>query len=168
MGDGGLDKDRIRELQAQSRGEKPIEAEPGTGFHPDQLTSYPLSRIGPKFYQTHLEAIHPSNDGRDYIFIDSNEMEDYSFHQEPDSDQFADSRVWYSVSGDIGSLKGQGTLVYKDLDTYFEELENENVGDDYSPNVVLATTPDKDVLNDERLSKVKQILEEPMAIHVLS
>lgn len=165
--DDGSDE-RYRELRQQARGQKPIEATPNTGFHPDQLTSYPLSRIGPKFYQTQLEAVHPSTDGRDYIFVDSNEMEAYSKHDNPDPDQFADSRVWYSVSGELGTLKGHGTLMYRDLDTYFDELENENLDPDYSPNVVLATSPDRDVLKDERFSKIKKMLEEPMAIHILN
>jgi len=174
MGNDGLDEDRIRELQAQARGEKPIEATPRTGFHPDQLTSYPLSRIGPDLYFTQIEAVVPSADRQDYIIVDAEEMDDYSIKKDPEPEDFADSNVTYQVRGvdyHGGTITGEAVLTYDNPDPRFDEMAENNPQleemQEY-PNVVLATESKRDSFQERGLSEVEDMLaNEDAVIRVL-
>lgn len=153
MANRGLDEDRIRHLQAQARGEEPIEATPNTGFHPDQLNSYPMQRIGPKLYSTDVEAVALTDTPRDYILVEASEMGDYSHKPVPEPEDFADSRAWYSIRDERTDIKnmnksltrqGQATLRYVDLEEYFEDQPQIATDREYGPNVVFETSGEAD------------------------
>jgi len=148
MDNGGLDQDRIRQLQAQSRGEEPIEATPDTGFHPDQLNSYPLQRIGPRIYSTDVEAVALTETPRDYILVEASEMEDYSHKPVPEPEDFADSRAWYSIRDERNNFEdmknsltrqGQAVLRYVEMEEYFDDQPQISEEAEYGPNVVFET-----------------------------
>lgn len=158
MDDGSLDQDLIRSLQAQIRGEKPIEAAPNTGFHPDQLTSYPLQRIGAKLYSTDVEAVALTETPRDNILVEASEMEDYSHKPVPEPEDFADTRAWYSIRDERNNFEnmsnsltrqGTATLRYVDMDKYFED-QAQITGGEYGPNVVFETGTEENTLQDWR------------------
>lgn len=135
--------DNIRQLLEQSRGEKPVEATPGTGFHPDQLTAYPLQRIGPNNYLTNIEAIVHTEPSSDRIIIEASEMIDYTNGMVPRAEDFGNTNMWYSVatSGKV-PLKGYGELVIDDIEPYLEKLLGEDATIDdlgTKPNILLET-----------------------------
>lgn len=167
MGNNDLDLDRIRELQAQARGEKPIEATSGTGFHPDQLTSYPLARIGPSLYFTQIEAVVPSYDNQDYIVVDAEEMDDYVPNPKPED--FDDSIVTYQIRGleHGGTITGGAVLAYDDPDPEFDRMAEDNPElrerEEY-PNVVLATSNKKEEFEERGLNNVRNMLANEEAV----
>lgn len=135
--------ERVRTLLEQARGEKPVEADPTTGFHPDQLTSYPLQRVGPKLYTTHIEGVVPREDYRDRILVEVSEMGDYT-HTTPSTSDFEDSKTRFTVRDErtptegMKSLTQQGkaVLTYTNIEDYLGD-EDSNLSKEEYPNVVL-------------------------------
>lgn len=113
--------DRIEDLMAKARGDKPIEADPTTGFHPDQLQSYPLMRVGPRLYVADIEGVAGNSYEEDAIIINSNDMDAYSTLDNPVPSDFEESEVWYSVMQSEESFQGRAKLSYADLDQFVEE-----------------------------------------------
>ena len=141
------------------RGDEPVKIEdPNSGFNLDQMYNETLQRIGKRFYSIEFEAIIESEvvdeltstDIGDNIIIDSNEMGYYALSDSPTPEDFSDANMWYSTSNESqGGLEGSGKLVYADLDSYFEEnqeelgLEFDDVEKE-SPDVILATDSKRD------------------------
>lgn len=168
-------EDRIEELKAQARGEKPIEADPATGFNPAQLTSYPLARIGPRIYKAPVEAVVPSVDDREYLIVDPEEMGDYAQVDNPGPENFDNQRIRYIIDGHgygLETIRGDALLTYQDPDPELEEMERRAQNDIFSqrdeyPNVVLATNPDRSEFED--LRKVRTALEnQDITINILN
>lgn len=137
--------DDIEEYVRQARGEKPIEADPTTGFHPGQLEAYPLQRVGPKLYTTRVEGLVPGVSG-DILYVNAEEMEDYNrFGIEPE-EMFDDVSVNYSVMNSKKPLRGSAMMKIDDFSGLGWMDDIERRGSDYDPNTVLIKEmPEEDV-----------------------
>ncbi len=163
-------ENRYRDLLKQGRGERPVEAVPGTGFRPEQLKSYPMIRVGPNLYSAQIEAVFPSEDQRDHIIVDPKEMEDYTSTDNPTSGEFADSVVTYQIRGleHGGTIHGGAVLSYEDPDPYFDQIARNNdelaaMETEEYPNVVLATNKGEG-FQERGLSQVRRLMENENAL----
>lgn len=128
-------EDSVREFIKQARGDKPIEADPTTGFHPDQLEAYPLARVGPRLYTSNFEAFSPGEE--DVFYVNSQEMDEYNrFGLEPEQ-MFDDVPISYDVMNSEISFRGRATMRITDFDQYENIQEMKDREDvDYVPNTV--------------------------------
>lgn len=134
----------------EPRDDEPITVDdPTTGFHPDQLTAYPLQRVGTRLYVAHIEAVAGTNLGHDTVLVDANQMDAYPFGS-PQEDDFQDVPIVYSAldapEGREGineaPYRGEGELVFEDFAAY--DGPNSDVMDANGVVSVLLTRPPED------------------------
>jgi len=138
-----MDQNRIRELLSQARGEKPIEADPTTGFHPDQLTGYPLQRVGSRLYVATIEGVALADNPKDKILIEASEMDEYSAFKDPSPEEFEDVYARFSIRDERKPTKGANSLTqqgealvsYTDIGEYLSEKDLEYEPEEY-PNTL--------------------------------
>jgi hypothetical protein len=134
-----------RDWIKQARGDKPIEADPTTGFHPDQLTAYPLARVGPRIYTSRFEALVPAES--DVLYVNANEMEDYNRFGLEAEQMFDDVPVFYSVMNSKIPFRGSAQMKIEDFEE-IDELEElrkaRDRGETHLPNTILKMTDNTD------------------------
>ncbi|MFB6076596.1 MAG: hypothetical protein ABEK12_00505 [Candidatus Nanohaloarchaea archaeon] len=121
--------------------------DPTTGFHPDQLTAYPLQRVGTRLYVAHVNAVAGEEPATDTLMIDVDRMDAYAFG-DLSPDQFDRASIRYNALDPPTrqgipekAYRGVGELRVEDFNEY-ETATGETLADMGIASVLMTETGD--------------------------